>query len=119
MAVDADSAQRARCVSCGKWMLVRGGNPCCESCSTELGIRAKPENADAVDAHDQTQCNHCGAYVYFDSPRCPKCGEYIHDEIVKEPAPRRLPRIYVIAAWLVLICMLLPLLLMIHKLLTR
>lgn len=117
MPVDADSAQRARCVSCGKWMLVRGGNPCCDACSNELGLRAKVERAEEIDPHDQSQCNHCGAIVYFDAPRCPSCGEYMHDEI--EPAQQRLPRIFIVAAWLVLACMLLPLLLLLFKLLTR
>jgi hypothetical protein len=61
----------------------------------------------------ELQCSYCGKWIYADSPRCPKCGNYT-DGLGKYSSPekdgRRLPRIFVIAAWLVVLCFVLPLL---------
>ena len=56
---------------------------------------------------NEMQCSYCGKWIYADSPRCPKCGNYT-DGLGPYHAPekdgRRLPRVFVIAGWLVLIC---------------
>jgi hypothetical protein len=63
---------------------------------------------------DEMQCSYCGKWIYADSPRCPKCGNYT-DGLGPYAAPekdgRRLPRVFVIAGWIALVCFLLPLLL--------
>ena len=62
---------------------------------------------------NEMQCSYCGKWIYADSPRCPKCGNYT-DGLGRfagmEKNGKRLPRIYVIAAWLVVLIFLLPLL---------
>lgn len=71
---------------------------------------------------DEMQCSYCGKWIYADSPRCPKCGNYTdglgkyHDP---ERGGRRLPRIFVIAGWLVVLCFVLPLLLVLIQWLRR
>ncbi|HLX64356.1 MAG TPA: hypothetical protein VKX17_23990 [Planctomycetota bacterium] len=68
------------------------------------------------------QCSYCGAWIYADSPRCPKCGNYTdglgtfaRPQFAQgSKAGRTIPRIYLIAGWLVIIALLLPLLLAIY-----
>jgi hypothetical protein len=66
-------------------------------------------------SENEMQCSYCGKWIYADSPRCPKCGNYTDGlgpyRGGAEKGGRRLPRIYVIAAWLVVLCFLLPALL--------
>ena len=118
MSQDPDSSERKRCVSCGKWMLVRAGNPCCPDCTKSLGIKPRPEAPEKSDPHDESQCSYCGAIIYFDSPRCPKCGEYT-DGLGPRNRPespargeQRLPRIFVIAGWILLAVLVIPILIL-------
>jgi uncharacterized membrane protein YvbJ len=68
------------------------------------------------------QCSYCGAWIYTDSPRCPKCGNYTDGlgtfgraEFAQEGKTHRpIPRVYVIAAWLVILGLLAPLLLALY-----
>ena len=62
----------------------------------------------------ELQCSYCGKWIYADSPRCPKCGNYtdgLGPLSRAEKDGRPLSRIFVYAAWLVLLCFLAPLLL--------
>lgn len=67
----------------------------------------------------ETRCSYCGKYVYEDLTRCPSCGNYTDGlgplaKDAERPGERRLPRIFVIAGWLVILCFLLPLLMAIY-----
>jgi hypothetical protein len=60
----------------------------------------------------EMQCSYCGKWIYADSPRCAKCGNYTDGlgplaRVEKDGRP--IPRMYLIAGWLVLAGMLLPL----------
>ncbi len=71
------------------------------------------------------RCSYCGKWVYEDLIRCPKCGDYTDGlgPLAKGDDPdvgrggneRRFPRIFVVAGWLVIICMLLPLLIALYN----
>ena len=66
---------------------------------------------------DQVQCSYCGKSIYADSPRCPKCGNYTDGLGTlgkEERSERRLAPIWVIAAWLAVIALLLPFLLALY-----
>lgn len=60
----------------------------------------------------EMQCSYCGKWICADVARCPKCGEYT-DGLGRFQDPgragRRIPRIFVIAGWLVLAALLVPL----------
>ena len=69
---------------------------------------------DDDDIADQEPCSYCGKQIYADSPRCPACGNYTDGQGTFAPARdsgQRLPRIWVIAGWLAVAALLLPLLL--------
>jgi hypothetical protein len=84
---------------------------------------------DSDHMESESRCSYCGNWIYEDLIRCPKCGNYTDglgkfsesdDPHVGRPSgERRLPQIFVIAGWLVLICMLLPLLLALYNLVRR
>ena len=63
---------------------------------------------------NELQCSYCGKWIYADSPRCPKCGNYTDDlgplSSPQKEDGRQIPRIFVIAGWLVVLCFLLPVL---------
>ncbi|MCY3021040.1 MAG: hypothetical protein NTW87_18655 [Planctomycetota bacterium] len=71
---------------------------------------------------NEMQCSYCGKWIYADSPRCPKCGNYT-DGLGPYHHPtkdgKRLPRIYVIAGWLVVLCFVVPLLIALIAWLSR
>jgi hypothetical protein len=67
----------------------------------------------------EMRCTYCGNWVYGDSVRCPKCGNYTDGLGRFQPERPRIPRIFVIAGWLVLLALLLPLLLSLWHLLRR
>ncbi len=71
---------------------------------------------DAFDS-DHMQCRHCGKWIYVDSPQCPSCKNYTSDLGEFDSAPRsdqRLPLIWVIAGWLALIGMVVPIVLAVY-----
>ena len=73
---------------------------------------------DDDDAADQEPCSYCGKQIYSDSPRCPECGNYTDGLGTYAGAQRsgqRLRRLWVIAGWLALIALLLPLLLELYQ----
>jgi hypothetical protein len=60
----------------------------------------------------EMECSYCGKWIYADSPRCPKCGNYtdgLGPLRRPEKGGRPIPRIYLIAGWLVVLTFLLPL----------
>jgi len=60
------------------------------------------------------RCSHCGKWICADLVRCPKCGNYTDGLGPYQDAEnngRRIPRVFVIAAWLVIIGLLLPIVL--------
>ncbi len=70
----------------------------------------------------EMQCSYCGKWIYADSPRCPKCGNYTdglgpYSRTEKDGRP--IPRVYVIAGWLVVLAFVLPLLLALYQWLQR
>lgn len=74
---------------------------------------------DDFDANN-IQCSYCGKWLYADAAICPKCSNYTDGlgPLAKTERPgekdhRPLPRIFVIAGWLVLIALLIPIALMI------
>jgi hypothetical protein len=58
----------------------------------------------------EIRCTYCGNWVYGDSVRCPKCGNYTDGLGTFHPERPRFPRVFVIAGWLVLLALLLPVL---------
>jgi hypothetical protein len=76
------------------------------------GEQEQSMSEDGFDGNEM-QCSYCGKWIYADSPRCPKCGNNTDDlgPLKKsEKEGRIIPRIFVIAGWLVVLCFLLPLL---------
>jgi hypothetical protein len=60
---------------------------------------------------NEMECSYCGKWIYADAPRCPKCGNYtdgLGNLARAEKGGRPIPKIYIIAGILVVICMLLP-----------
>lgn len=80
--------------------------------------------SDSGQMESEVRCSYCGNWIYEDMIRCPKCGEYTDGlgplakggdpNVGRSGSEQRLPRIFVIAGWLVLISMLLPLILAIY-----
>ena len=91
---DDDSDTYTTCANCGR--KVFAGVSDCPYCLK-----------DSQGRHDV--CSHCGAEVMEGVARCPECGKYTDGAGPKEN--RRIPRIFVIAGWLVVAGILLPLLL--------
>jgi hypothetical protein len=59
------------------------------------------------------QCSYCGKWIYADAPRCAKCGNYtdgLGPYARAEKDGRQIPRMYLIAGWLVVIAIVAPLL---------
>ena len=65
-------------------------------------------------------CGYCRKEISPDVARCPYCGNYTDDGGPRNAEPRqRLPRVFVIAGWLVVIAFTLPLLIALAQWLTR
>lgn len=66
------------------------------------------------------QCSYCGKWLYADAAMCPKCSNYTdglgplaRPERAGEEERRPIPKIFVIAGWLVLFALLIPVILMV------
>lgn len=69
---------------------------------------------------DYQRCSYCGRKIFADVAECPYCHNYTDGKGPLGPNPeKRLPRAFVIAAWLVVLGMLLPILWVLASFLSR
>jgi RNA polymerase subunit RPABC4/transcription elongation factor Spt4 len=92
----------------------------CHSCGKSVfhGVTTCPYcHNDPYGQYDE--CTHCGKSLPPDVARCPYCGSYTDGQGPGgERARRPIPRIYLIAGWLVILGFLLPLIIALIQWLT-